>query len=115
MSLDKFIRLDGPDFCGRDALVREAAGPPNRLVSLVLDSVEVPAYGAAVTTDDGQVGTLTSPCQSPSVGGVIGMAVIQTGLARVGQQVEVEVAGGTAAAKIATLPVYDPDKTRPRA
>jgi aminomethyltransferase len=115
MSLDRFIHLDGLDFCGRDALAREAAGPPNRLISLVLDGAEVPEYGAAVMKDGVRVGTLTSPCKSPSLGGVIGMAVMHTDLARVGEQVEVELANGAVGARVATLPVYDPDKIRPRA
>ena len=78
MSLDKVIRFDGPDFCGKTALAAEAANPPRRLVTLVLDGGEVPEYGAAVTKDGEPAGTLTSPCESPTLGSVIGMAVLET-------------------------------------
>ena len=33
----------------------------------------------------------------------------------IGERVEVAVGDGTAAATVATLPVYDPEKARPRA
>ncbi|MEI7759415.1 MAG: aminomethyltransferase family protein [Thermoleophilia bacterium] len=115
MSLDKMIRFDGPDFCGKAVLEAESTNPANRFVTLVLDGDEVPEYGAAVTKDGMPVGTLTSPCESPTLGKVIGLAVIETGSAAVGERVEVAVGEGTAAATVATLPVYDPEKKRPRA
>jgi aminomethyltransferase len=115
MSLDKLIRFDGPDFCGKAALAAESANPPRRLVTLVLDGSEVPEYGAAVTKDGAPAGTLTSPCESPTLGSVIGMAVLESGWASVGERVEVAIGDGTAGATVATLPVYDPEKARPRA
>ena len=115
MSLDKMIRFDGPDFCGKQALAAEAENPPRRLVTLVLDGTNVPEYGAAVTQGGEPVGTLTSPCESPTLGQVIGMAVLDTGQATIGERVEVALGEGTVGATVATLPVYDPGKARPRA
>ena len=51
MSLDKVIRLDTGDFCGKAALAETAKSPPNRLVTLVVEGSDVPEYGAAVTKD----------------------------------------------------------------
>jgi aminomethyltransferase len=114
MSLDKLIALDAGDFCGKQALAAEAASPPNRLVTLVVDG-SAPEYGAAVTVDGEPAGTLTSPCESPTLGKVIGMAVIRSELASEGTTLEVAVEGGTAPGTVAALPIYDPQKTRPRA
>ena len=114
MGLDKLIRLDKADFHGRQALQAQAAAPPNRFVTLVVDGA-VPEYGAAVTRDGEQVGTLTSPCESPTLGKVIGLTVLRTDLAREGEQVEVAVEDGTAPATVGPVPIYDPQKTRPRA
>ena len=75
----------------------------------------MPEYGAAVTKDGAPVGTLTSPCESPTLGKVIGMAVLDSGCATVGEHVEVALGDGTANATVATLPIYDPAKARPRA
>jgi len=112
MGLDRLIRLER-DFCGRDALAAEAAAPANRFVTLVVDG-PVPEYGAVVTRAGERVGTLTSPCESPTLGQVIGLAVLRFDLAREGETVEVAVGDGTAPATIAPLPIYDPEKKRPR-
>jgi sarcosine oxidase subunit alpha len=61
---------------------------------------------------DGEpAGTLTSPCESPTLGRVIGLAVLETPFATRGARVEVEGAG---AATVEPLPIYDPEKRRPR-
>jgi aminomethyltransferase len=114
MSLDKLVALGGGDFSGKAALAKEAAAPPNQLVTLVVDG-PVPEYGAAVTADGEPVGTLTSPCESPTLGNVIGMAVVRRDLATHGRALAVAVEGGTAPATVGALPIYDPEKTRPRA
>ncbi len=114
MGLDKLIRFDKGDFHGRAALEGQAVAPPNRFVTLVVDG-PVPEYGAAVTRDGEPVGTLTSPCESPTLQKVIGLTVLRTDLAREGERVEVAVEDGTAPATVAPLPIYDPQKARPRA
>ena len=114
MSLDKVVRLDGGDFQGKDALAATAKSPPRRLVTLSLEGSEVPEYGAAVTKDGEPAGTLTSPCESPTLGRVIGMAVLETRFARKGETVEVALGDGAVAAAVDDFPVYDPEKRRPR-
>jgi aminomethyltransferase len=115
MSLDKVIRLDTDDFCGKQALAATAEGPPRRFVTLALDAAAVPEYGAAVTSGGAPAGTLTSPCESPTLGRVIGLAVLEAHFAAPGTRVDVELADGRAEATVASLPVYDPEKRRPRA
>ncbi|TMJ96852.1 MAG: aminomethyl transferase family protein [Actinobacteria bacterium] len=115
MSLDKVIRLEKGDFNARAALDQTAKDPPHRMVTLEVDGSEVPEYGAAVTRDGGAAGTLTSPCESPTLGAVIGLAVLETRFADKGTEVEVAVGDGTARARVADFPIYDPEKTRPRA
>jgi aminomethyltransferase len=114
MSLDKVIRLDTADFNGRAALAAVAKDPPRRLVTLALEGTETPEYGAAVTSDGEPAGTLTSPCESPTLGRVIGLAVVEARFAAPGTLVEVAVGDGSAQATVETLPIYDPDKGRPR-
>jgi aminomethyltransferase len=114
MSLDKVIRLDKGDFHGKSALAETGKAPPRRMVTLALEGTEVPEYGAAVTKDGEPAGTLTSPCESPTLGQVIGMAVLEARFANKGEQVEVAVGDGTATATVADFPIYDPEKTRPR-
>lgn len=114
MSLDKVIRLDTEDFQGKQALVETAKALPRRLVTLAVEESEAPEYGAAVTVDGEPIGTLTSPCESPTLGRVIGLAVLETRFADPGTRVDVALGDGTVPATVATLPIYDPEKRRPR-
>jgi aminomethyltransferase len=114
MSLDKVIRLDAGDFQGKKALEETAKSSPRRLVTLALEGKNVPAYGAAVTNDGEAAGILTSPCESPTLGQVIGMTVLEAQFATKGEKVEVALEDGTAAATVSDFPIYDPEKTRPR-
>jgi aminomethyltransferase len=115
MSLDKVVVLDRGDFEGKEALAETAKSPPRRFVTLVVEGDEVPEYGADVTLHGEKVGTLTSPCQSPTLGEIVGMAVVDTAHASEGGTVEVVVGDGTARARVDKLPIYDPEKKRPRA
>jgi aminomethyltransferase len=114
MSLDKVIRLDTRDFHGKDALTRTAEDPPRRLTTLVVDGGEAPEYGAAVTKGGEPAGTLTSPCESPTLGQVIGLAVLETRFARKGERLEVALGDSTVGATVSDFPIYDPEKKRPR-
>ncbi len=114
VSLDKVVRLDTGDFNGKSALLESAERPPRRMVTLAVDGNEVPEYGAAVTKDGEPAGTLTSPCESPTLGTVIGLAVLETRFAVPGERLEVAVGEGTSAATVETLPIYDPEKRKPR-
>ena len=114
MSLDKLVRLDTGDFHGKQALQRTAAAPPRRLVTLAVEGGDVPEYGAAVTAAGEPAGTLTSPCESPTLGRVIGLACLETRFAAPGTAVEVALGDGTVPAVAEPLSIYDPIKARPR-
>ena len=114
MSLDKVIRLDAGDFHGKPALAETGKSPPRRLVTLAVEGGDVPEYGAAVTKGGEAAGTLTSPCESPTLGRVIGLAGLEARFADKGTRVEVALGDGTAPAQVTDLPIYDPQKTRPR-
>jgi aminomethyltransferase len=115
--LDNVVKLDKQtDFVGRDALRTIAAqGTPRLLVTLRIEGDEVPEYGAAVTADGRDVGIVRSPCQSPTFDmQVIAMATVERELAQPGQRVDVALGDGTVGATVDVLPLYDPEKRRPR-
>jgi glycine cleavage system T protein (aminomethyltransferase) len=114
MGLDKVIRLDTEEFHGKPALAETATAPPRRFVTLAVEGSEPPEYGAAVTVDGGPAGTLTSPCESPTIGRVIGLAVLEAEHAAPGTKVDVALGDGTVSATVERLPIYDPEKKRPR-
>ncbi len=113
-SMDRLVALDAPgEFLGKARLREVARRPPNRFVTLVLEADEVPEYGAEVTKEGEPVGVLTSPTKSPRFG-VIGLAVLRTEEARVGNAVEVALGEDTVPATVAPLSIHDPEKRRPR-
>jgi aminomethyltransferase len=114
VSLDKVVCLDTGDFHGKQALGETAKAPPRRMVTLAVDGTEAPEYGAAVTSAGEPVGTLTSPCESPTLEKVIGLAVLETRFTEEGARLEVAVGEATAGATVEQLPIFDPGKRRPR-
>jgi aminomethyltransferase len=112
-NLDKMVALDRPGI-GKDALRAIAANPPNRFVTVKVDGDTVPEYGAAVTKGGDEIGVLTSPTASPRFG-TIGLAIVPTDQATVGNEVDVALGEGTAKATVDVLPIYDTNKERPRA
>ena len=116
LGLDRMVALDGAgEFMGKDELRTIAADPPNRFKTIRLEQDTLPEYGAALTKDGEDVGVLTSPALSPILG-PLGLAIISTGVAVDGTQVDVAMPdGSTQAGTIDVLALYDPKKTRPRA
>ena len=119
MNIGRMIKLDKPDFVGKDALVAEhEAGITHQMVTLVLAGEVAPDYNSPVYRHGREVGRLLSPSagHSPSVDRLIGMACIETELTEIGTQVEVALADGrTVPALVEQFPIYDPEKKRPRA
>lgn len=109
ISMDRFIKTD-TECVGAGALAAYGADPPKRFKTLRIESDTAPEYGATVTKDGNEVGTVTSPAVSPRLG-AFGLAILNADAAVEGEKVEV----GGAVATVATLSLYDPEKKRPRA
>ena len=108
LSFDWAIKLSKPDFVGKAACQKVAANPPRRYKTLVIEG-DAPEAGTAVTKDGAEVGVVKSPCTSPRYG-ALALATIETPVAVEGDKVEV----GGSPATIHGMPIYDPEKKRPR-
>lgn len=114
VGLDRVVALDKDvEFLGKPKLAEVAKNPPNRFKTLRLEGNEVPEYGTPVTKDGEEVGTLTSPANSPRFG-VIGLAILRADVAKDGNTVEVAVGDGTVSATVSPISIYDPQKKRTR-
>lgn len=114
VSFDHLVDLRR-DFLGRDVLAALEPMPRRyRMITVRLDSAELPGYGTAVTRDGERVGTLTSPTISPYAG-PIALAIVEAPLAVPGTRLEV-VDGDSALGAVVhdSHPAYDPEKNRPR-
>ena len=116
-ALDRFLRLNKPDFIGREALIREReAGSPERCVPLLVEAGSADApYLSTVWQGDEKVGLVTSGGYGHRIGRSIALAHIRSDLAEEGKQVEVEILGERYKAVVAREPLYDPSNERLRA
>jgi sarcosine oxidase subunit alpha len=115
-NLGRLLKLDRPDFVGRDALIAARARPREQeLVGFELaGDAGLPEEGAAVVAEGKPIGRVTSSKWSPHLGRGIGMAWLPVELAADGTVFEVRVDGGTRTARVVRRPFYDPDGARLR-
>ncbi len=116
--LDRFIKLDKPDFIGRDAILREKqAGVKERFATLVVEANGLDApYLSTVWSGDERVGLVTSGGYGHRVDKSIALATIRTDLAEPGTKLEVEIFGDRRPAAVQPdQPLYDPENARMKA
>ncbi len=107
--LDRFVKMDKPDFIGKAALAaRQGKRPTKRFVSLVLDSKTAAAHGgASVMIGDKVVGTVTSGDWGHRVAQNLAYAFVDPSLAE-GATLTIDVLGEHVPAKIIPAGPYDP-------
>lgn len=116
--LDRFLRLDKPEFPGREALLREkaAGGPADRLVPLLVEECGADAPATASVLHGGApVGIVTSGGYGHRIGRSIALAYLRSDLAVPGTAVEVAMFGHARQAVVAAESLYDPANERLRA
>ena len=113
--LDFAVKLDKPEFIGREALM--AAGAPRRVRvglsvtgrGIIREHQDVYAAGGSTGAEGGAsqpIGRTTSGTHCPYVKHAIGMALVDAAFAQVGTAVEVDVRGRRVAAEVVPLPFY---------
>jgi aminomethyltransferase len=102
------IKLDKPDFIGKDALARQLqAGEYSRIVGLVMEGRAPAREGYTVWLGDTMVGTIRSGSIGPSVGNKnIATALVAPEAANLGTALAVEIRGMRHDAKVAPMPFY---------
>jgi len=116
--LDRFVKLEGRAFRGRQALLRERqAGPKQKLVCLRVAAADADAIGNEPVLDgDGRtVGILSSGGYGHRVGASIALAYVEPDCARPGRELGVLILGDVRGAVVADGPLFDPTSARMRA
>jgi len=108
--LSIFVDLNKPAFVGRDALLaQKAAGIPLRLAPIrMTDKGPPPRAHYPVLSEGRQVAELCSGTLSPSLGFGIGMAYLPANLARIGEDLEIEIRGRRFKATVERKPFRKP-------
>lgn len=107
-SLSMFVKLDKPEFIGKDALAKQKAeGVTRRIVGLELEGNAIPRHGYPVEVDGKQVGEVTTGYRSISTGKSVAMAMIDKPYDKLGTQVEVRIRKKTFPAVVVKKRFYD--------
>lgn len=114
--LDRFIKLEKPDFIGKDALLkRKDSGLRQAFVTLQLHTTKAPAHGgASVMQGDKVVGTITSGDWGHRTGMNLAYAFMNIPQSEVGQELVVDCCGVLVSAIIIPTSPYDPEMKLPR-
>jgi dimethylglycine dehydrogenase len=114
--LDRFVKLDKPDFIGKAAaLAEKTEGPKRTRVFLEVDALDADVMGDEPIWVDGKVvGWVTSGGFGHFVGQSLAQGYIPTGLVRPDLQLEVEILGERRPARLQMSPPFDPDALRMR-
>lgn len=99
------------DFIGKSALQEQKNnGIPRKVVGIEMIDRGIPRHGYPVFANGEEIGSVTSGTQSPTLKKNIGLALIKTEYAEIGNEVEVEIRGKHLKAKLIDTPFY----TRPK-
>jgi aminomethyltransferase len=106
--LDRFCKMEKPEFIGRDALEKaKANGLQRTLVGLEMIERGIARDGYKVLEDDGrEIGYVTSGSPAPFLKKNIALAYVPPEFANVGSTVKVEIRGQWVKAQVAPTPFY---------
>ncbi len=114
--LDRFIKLDKPDFIGKAAALKEKTdGPKRTRVFMVVDATDSDVMGDEPIWVDGKVvGWVTSGGFGHYVDQSLAQGYIPTELVRPGMALEIEILGERRPARLQMDPPFDPQAKRMR-
>lgn len=107
-SLSMFVKLDKPEFIGKEALAKQKEeGVKRRIVGLELEGNAIPRHGYPVEVNGEVVGEITTGYRSISTGKSVAMAMIKKPYDKLGTEVEVRIRKKTFPAKVVKKRFYD--------
>jgi len=113
--LGRYVKLDKPEFVGREALleIQAAGGPKRKLVALEMIERGIGRDGYPVFSLDGtRLGEITSGSPSPFLKKNIALAYVPVEHGALDTELAVEIRGQMVKAKVVALPFYKrPKKT----
>lgn len=118
VGLDRLIKLDKPDFIGRDAYVELKDKPARyKLIMLDVDATNADASGGepVFLTDGTPVGQVSSGAYGHSVGKSLALAFVKTEHTAPGTEFDVAILGLPHRARLLEKPPFDPAGERLRA
>ena len=107
-SLSMFVKLDKPEFIGKEALAKQKAeGVKRRIVGIELEGTAVPRHGYPVLVNGEQVGEVTTGYKSISTGKSVAMAMVNKPYDKLGTEVAIQIRKKTFPGKVVKKRFYD--------
>lgn len=113
----RFVRMDKPDFRGKQATETALAATPRWLCAYLeveADGISDGNGGEAVVLEGRLVGSVTSIAYSHTIGKILAFAYVAPETAVADTELEVMIMGEPRKARIRTEPAYDPQNRLPR-
>ena len=106
--LDRFCRMEKPEFIGRDALEKaKVFGVKRTLIGLEMIERGIARDGYKVWNEDGrEIGYITSGSPAPFLKKNIGLAYVPLEFSAIGTQLKVEIRGQGVKAQVVPTPFY---------
>jgi aminomethyltransferase len=106
-NLGWIIKFDKGEFLGRDALLQQRAqGVRKKLVGFEMIDRGIARDGYRVWVEGQEAGRVTSGTHAPFLKKSIGMAYVPPAHAEVGREIEIDIRGKSARARLVALPFY---------
>ncbi|RFO98379.1 glycine cleavage system protein T [Rhodoferax lacus] len=114
--LERFVKLDKPDFIGKAAALKEKTeGPKKTRIFMVVDALDCDVMGDEPIWADGKVvGWVTSGGYGHFVDQSLAQGYIPTELVKDGIDLEIEILGERRKARLQMDPPFDPEAKRMR-
>lgn len=107
-SLSMFVKLDKPEFIGKEALAKQKAeGVKRRIVGIELEGNAIPRHGYEVEVDGKKVGEITTGYRSICTGKSVAMAMIDKPYDKLGTKVDVRIRKKTFPGTVVKKRFYD--------
>ncbi len=111
--LERFVKLDKPDFIGRDALLARKDTPSRKLVGLEVACTHAPAHpGASVMAGETVIGTVTSGDWGHRVGKNLSYAFVDPDQSQIGTTLQLDLLGERIPVTVMEMGPYDPENAR---
>ncbi len=115
--MERFVRLNKPEFIGREALLRQQEeGIPNRFVTLDCEVDDADPIGnEPLYFDSAMVGRATAGAYGHHVNKALALGYVTPEVAEVGTTLEIEILNKRYTAKVIEDSPYDPENKSLRA
>lgn len=96
-----FVKTDKADFIGKEVLKKQKEdGVSRKIVGFTMSDKKIPRHGYRVLKDGEEIGFVTTGYKSPTLGEIIGLAMVKTEFSKIGTEIDVEIRNKTSKAMV---------------